>query len=215
MTRFRVEHVADCFGSTDAGIVTITPAGAPPRPRSCGPAASGVRIRIVGNDGTELPPRAVGEIAAHSPYRVADYFRDPDATTQALRDGWFLTGDLGYLDEDGWLYFVDRKQDAIRRGGDIVSSTLIERTLLGHPKVAEVAVIGVPDADIGEEVKAFVVVTEPVTEEELRTFAEEHLARFQVPRYWEFLESLPRTTTQRVAKHRLRRGDGGTDTAPG
>ncbi len=204
MARFHVQHVADCFGSTDAGVVTITPVGAPPRPRSCGPPASGVRLRIVGHDGAELPPRAVGEIAAHSPYRVAEYFRDPDTTGHALRDGWFFTGDLGYLDEDGWLYFVDRKQDAIRRGGDIISSVLIERTLLGHPKVAEVAVIGVPDTDVGEEVKAFVVATEPVTEEELRTFAEERLARFQVPRYWEFCATLPRTSAQRVAKHTLR-----------
>jgi acyl-CoA synthetase (AMP-forming)/AMP-acid ligase II len=210
MARFNVQHVADCFGSTDAGVVTITPVGTPPRPRSCGPPASGVWVRIVGHDGVELPARAVGEIAVHSPYRIAEYYRDPEATSRALRDGWFFTGDLGYLDEDGWLYFVDRKQDAIRRGGDIVSSVLIERTLLGHPKIAEVAVIGVPDAAVGEEVKAFVVATEPVTEEELRSFAEERLAGFQVPHYWEFRASLPRTTTQRVAKHTLRCEAAGT-----
>jgi acyl-CoA synthetase (AMP-forming)/AMP-acid ligase II len=205
MARFGVAHVADCFGSTDAGVVTITPAGAAPRPRSCGPAAPGVRIKIVGDDGAALPARAVGEIAVHSPYRLAGYFRAAEATAATLRDGWFLTGDLGYLDEDGWLYFVDRKQDAIRRGADIVSSILIERTLLRHPKVLEVAVVGVPDPTLGQEVKAFVVATEPTSEEELRSFAEEHLARFQVPRYWEFRASLPRTSTQRLAKHTLRR----------
>src|SRR5881397_3929465 len=95
-------------------------------------------------------------------------------------------------------YFVDRKKDIIRRGGENVSSLLVEKALAEHPRVAEVAVVGVPDAVLGQEIKAFVVATEPVTEEELRDFAAARLARFQVPRLWEFRGSLPKTPTQRI-----------------
>jgi acyl-CoA synthetase (AMP-forming)/AMP-acid ligase II len=207
--RFGVEQVSECFGSTDAGVVTLMPVGAAPRPGSCGPPVPGVRLRIVDDDGRDLPPRQVGEIAVWSPARMAAYFRDPEATAQALRDDWFFTGDLGYLDEDGWLYFVDRKRDVIRRGGENVSSVLVEQTLRQHPRVREVAVIGVPDPVLGQEIKAVVVADGEVPEDELRAFAAARLARFQVPRLWEFRESLPKTATQRVEKYRLRDEHGG------
>ena len=115
--RFGVIDVAECFGSTDAGVVTITPLGATPRAGSCGPPVPGVKLRITADDGRALGPREVGEICVHSPARMAAYFRDPEQTAIALRDYWFFTGDLGYVDEEGWLYFVDRKRDVIRRGG--------------------------------------------------------------------------------------------------
>ncbi len=204
MRRFGVRHVAECFGSTDAGVVTITPLGAPWRAGSCGPPVPGVELRILDDEGLPLPPRRTGEIAVRSPARLTAYFRDPEATAAALRDDWFLTGDLGFLDEDGWLYFVDRKRDVIRRGGENVSSVLIEKTLREHPRVAEAAVIGVPDPVLGQEIKAFVVAKEPVSEEELRAFAAERLAKFQVPRLWEFRTALPKTATQRVEKYKLR-----------
>ncbi|HWP65064.1 MAG TPA: AMP-binding protein [Candidatus Limnocylindria bacterium] len=202
--RFGVTDVLECFGSTDAGVVTITPRGVPPRPGSCGPAVPGVRIKVVDEDGRTLPPREVGEIAIESPARMACYYRDEAATRAALRDGWFYTGDLGYLDEDGWLYFVDRKRDVIRRGGENVSSVLVEKAIREHPQVAEVAVIGVPDPVLGQEIKAYVVRSGPVGEEELRAFAAARLAKFQVPRLWEFRASLPKTPTQRVEKYKLR-----------
>jgi len=202
--RFGVRDVLECFGSTDAGVVTITPRGAPARAGSCGPAVSGVRLKIVDDAGTELPVGAVGEIAVHSPGRVASYFRDEEATTQAVRDGWFHTGDLGYLDEDGWLYFVDRKRDVIRRGGENVSSVLVEKTLREHPRVLEAAVIGVPEPVLGQEIKACLVTSEPVSEDDVRAFAAARLANFQVPRLWEFRDSLPKTPTQRVEKYKLR-----------
>jgi crotonobetaine/carnitine-CoA ligase len=202
--RFGVADVVECFGSTDAGVVTITPLGAAPRPGSCGPPVPGVELRIADDAGQPLPTREVGEIWVRSPARMAAYFRDPAETARALRDDWFLTGDLGYLDEDGWLYFVDRKRDVIRRGGENVSSVLIEKTLREHPRVAEAAVIGVPDPVLGQEVKAFVVASGPVTEDELRAFAAARLARFQVPRLWEFRDALPKTATQRVEKYKLR-----------
>ena len=213
MRRFGVADVAECFGSTDAGVVTMTPLGAAPRKGSAGPGVPGVSLRIVDDDGRTLPPRAVGEILIASPHRMAEYFRDLEQTEQALRDGWFHTGDLGYLDEDGWLYFVDRKRDVIRRGGENMSSVLIEKTLCEHPAVAEAAVIGVPDPVLGQEVKAFVVAKAPVTADELRAFAGARLAKFQVPRLWEFRESLPKTPTQRVEKYKLRQ-ESGADKPP-
>lgn len=202
--RFGVADVAECFGSTDAGVVTMTPLGAAPRKGSAGPAVPGVTIRILDDDGRPLPPRTPGEIVIQSPHRMAEYFRDPERTAAALRDGWFHTGDLGWLDEDGWLYFVDRKRDVIRRGGENMSSALIEKTLCEHPAVAEAAVIGVPDPVLGQEVKAFIVARAPVTTDELRAFAAERLAKFQVPRLWEFRDALPKTPTQRVEKYKLR-----------
>jgi acyl-CoA synthetase (AMP-forming)/AMP-acid ligase II len=210
--RFGVTDVAECFGSTDAGVVTMTPLGAAPRRGSAGPAVPGVTLRIADDAGQPLPPRAVGEILIDSPHRMAEYFRDPEQTEQALQGGWFHTGDLGYLDEDGWLYFVDRKRDVIRRGGENMSSVLIEKTLCEHPAVAEAAVIGVPDPVLGQEVKAFIVAKASVTVAELREFASTRLAKFQVPRLWEFRDALPKTPTQRVEKYKLREQQGGSST---
>jgi carnitine-CoA ligase len=208
--RFGVTDVAECFGSSDAGVVTLTPLGVPPRPGSCGAPVPGVRLEIRDDDGHALPPRQIGEIAVHSPASMSAYFKMPDETAQALRDGWFFSGDLGFLDEDGWLYFVDRKRDVIRRGGENVSSVLVEKIIREHPAVAEVAVIGVPEPVLGQEIKAYVVAQAPVTADELRAFAAERLAKFQVPRLWEFREALPKTATQRVEKYKLRQEhDGG------
>ena len=202
--RFGVTDVLECFGSTDAGVVTITPRGESPRAGSCGPPVPGVSLRVVDEDGRVLAPRAAGEILVESPARMAAYFRDPEATAAALRDGWFATGDLGFLDEDGWLYFVDRKRDVIRRGGENVSSALVEKTLREHPAVAEAAVIGVPDPVLGQEIMAYVVAKSAVSVEELQAFAASRLAKFQVPRRWEFRDALPKTPTQRVEKYKLR-----------
>jgi len=206
--RFGVGHVAECFGSCDGGVVTIEPLGSAPRPGSAGPPVPGVSLRIVDDAGAPLPPRAVGEITIRSPHCMSEYFRDPAQTALTLRDGWFFTGDLGYVDEDGWLYFVDRKKDVIRRGGENMASVLIEKVLREHPRVLEAAVIGVPDPVLGQEVKAYVVANGPVTEEELRSFAAQRLARFQVPRLWEFRDALPKTPTQRVEKYKLRQEHG-------
>jgi acyl-CoA synthetase (AMP-forming)/AMP-acid ligase II len=202
--RFHVEQVAECFGSTDAGVVTIEPRGQAPRPGSCGPPVPEVQLRILDDAGGELPAGEVGEVVLRSPARMAAYFRDPEQTAEALRDGWFHTGDLGRLDQDGWLYFIDRKRDVIRRGGENVSSVLVEKTLREHPAVSDVAVIGVPDPVLGQEIKAFVVASAPVTQEDLQTFAAARLAKFQVPRLWEFRDALPKTPTQRVEKYKLR-----------
>jgi acyl-CoA synthetase (AMP-forming)/AMP-acid ligase II len=142
---------------------------------------------------------------------MAEYFRDPEQTRQALHGDWFLTGDLGYLDEDGWLYFVDRKRDVIRRGGENISSVLVEKAIREHPLVTDVAVVGIRHEVLGQEVKAFVVTREPVAADDLKAFVAARLAKFQVPTLWEFRDSLPKTPTQRVEKYKLRgEAPGGT-----
>jgi acyl-CoA synthetase (AMP-forming)/AMP-acid ligase II len=202
--RFGIQHIVECFGSTDAGVVTLEPLDAQPRPGSAGPAVPGVTVHILDDDGKELGVREVGEIAVDSPYRMAAYFRDEEQTRRALHGDWFLTGDLGYLDEDGWLFFVDRKRDVIRRGGENISSVLVEKAIREHPLVTDVAVVGIRHDVLGQEVKAFVVLRETVSTDDLRAFTAARLAKFQVPTLWEFRDSLPKTPTQRVEKYKLR-----------
>ena len=149
------------------------------------------------------------------------YWRDPERTAEVLRDGWLHTGDLGWVDEDGYLYFVDRKKDVVRRRGENISSQEVETVIKRHPGVAECAVIGVP-SELGEdEVKAYVV---PIplkggsgappgsgagparlTPEDVIYWCADRLAYFKVPRYLEFREELPRTPSLRVRKDELRR----------
>jgi len=207
--RFGVADVPECYGSTDAGVVTVSPPGEPTPLGSAGKAAPGIEVGILDDAGQPLPPGSVGEIAVRRPTKLAEYYRDPELTRQAYRGRWFLTGDLGRLDPEGWLYFVDRKKDFIRRGGENVSSQWVEKALREHPAVAEAAVIGVPHPVLGQEIKAFVVATQPVDVGELAAFARERLAAFEVPTHWEFRESLPKTPTQRIEKYKLREQSGG------
>jgi acyl-CoA synthetase (AMP-forming)/AMP-acid ligase II len=207
--RFGVQDVPECYGSTDAGVVTLTPPGVTPRPGSAGKAAPGVDIRILDDAGQPLPAGSVGEIAVRRPKPLPEYFRDPELTRAAYRGEYFLTGDLGRLDADGWLYFVDRKKDFIRRGGENVSSQWVEKALREHPAVVEAAVIGVPHPVLGQEVKAYVVASAPLDASELAAFARTRLAPFEVPAHWEFRESLPKTPTQRIEKYKLREQAGG------
>lgn len=178
---------------------------------SCGlPLAPEVhRLKIVDEDGTALPPGKTGEIVKRSPAVMQGYYKNPQATAQALRDGWLHTGDLGYLDEDGFLYFVDRKKDMVKRGDENISSEEVERVLNSHPLIAESAVIGVADAIRGEEVKACIVLKPPAGREELSpeaiwTFCDERLAPFKVPRFLEYRNELPKTPSSKIQKNLLR-----------
>jgi crotonobetaine/carnitine-CoA ligase len=171
------------------------------------------QIRIVDEEGRDLPPRRTGEIVKRSPATMVGYFKDPAATAAVLRDGWLATGDLGYLDEDGFLYFVSRKKDVIRRSGEMIAAAEVEVTISSHPGIAEVAVIGVPDPIRSEEVKAFVVLVagrspEDVPPVEILEHCARRLAPFKVPRYIEYREELPRTATLKLRKEGLRAAEG-------
>ncbi len=163
-------------------------------------------LRIVDDKGNTLPPQKVGEITLRNPTTMPGYWQDPQRTAETLRDGWLYTGDLGWTDEDGYLYFVDRKKDVIRRRGENISSLEIEEVLKRHPAILDCAVMAVP-SELGEdEVKAYVVPrpSEELSPEEVVYWCAERLAYFKVPRYLEFRDDLPRTPTLRVRKDLLR-----------
>ena len=173
---------------------------------SCGYAQAGVALRIVGDDGTDLPPGKVGEIAVRSPQVMRRYWRLADATTRAIQGDWFMTGDAGYLDDKGYLYIHDRVKDMIVSGGENIYPAEVESAMFGHPDVADVAVIGVPDDRWGEAVKA-VVVRKPgagVTEGDLITWARERIAGYKLPKSVDFIEALPRNPTGKILKRELR-----------
>ena len=163
-------------------------------------------LRIIDDEGSPQQPRKEGEIILRNPTIMPGYWQDPQRTAEALRDGWLYTGDLGWTDEDGYLYFVDRKKDMIRRRGENISSLEVEEVLKRHPAIVDCAVMAVP-SDLGEdEVKAYIVPRpgQELSPEEVVYWCADSLAYFKVPRYLEFREDLPRTPTLRVRKDLLR-----------
>lgn len=163
-------------------------------------------LKIVDDDGRELPPGAIGEILLRNATLMKGYYKDPEATQQVLRDGWLHTGDLAYRDEEGFLYFVGRKKDMIRRKGENISAFEVESVINQHPCVLESAVVGIPSEFGEEEIKAFVVLKPglSVDAEEIIAWCGERLAGFKVPDHVEFRDNLPKTATQKIAKHILR-----------
>ncbi len=167
----------------------------------------GMELAIVDESGAHLPagPDNVGEIAIKGRNVMAGYYQQPQATAESIRDGWFFTGDLGYKDEDGFVYIVGRKKEMIIRGGQNIYPREIEEVISRMKCVAEVAVIGVPDRLMGERVKA-VVVARPgaaVSEDDVKRHCAEHLAEYKVPRLVEFVPVLPRNSTGKVLKRLL------------
>jgi fatty-acyl-CoA synthase len=173
---------------------------------SVGRVVAHLDLRIVDDDGNELPAGERGEITLRGPKVFGGYWRDPDATARAIRDGWFHTGDVGRVDEDGYLYIDDRKKDLIISGGENIASPEVERVLYEHTALLEAAVIGMPDPKWGEVPMAVVVRREgmEVSAEELAEFCKGKLAKFKVPKRFEFVEALPRTPSGKVLKRTLR-----------
>ncbi|RST76301.1 long-chain-fatty-acid--CoA ligase [Siminovitchia acidinfaciens] len=156
-------------------------------------------------NGEALPPGEVGEIAVKGPQVMQGYWNMPEETENTLKDGWLLTGDLGYMDEKGYFYVVDRKKDMIIAGGFNIYPREIEEVLYEHPAVQEVVAAGVPDVYRGETVKAYIVLKEGknVTEKELDEFARKHLAAYKVPKIYEFRDELPKTAVGKVLRRHL------------
>ena len=177
-----------------------------PRMRSCGRPISGREVKVVDDGGRELPTGQVGEVVCRSRLNMKGYWNLPDETAKTIRGEWLHTGDAGYFDADGYLYIYDRIKDMIVSGGENIYPAEVESALFGHPAVADVAVIGVPDARWGEAVKALVVRTPgvEVTAEELITFARARIAGYKLPKSIDFVEALPRTPSGKILKRELR-----------
>ncbi len=176
------------------------------RLKSCGRPAPGQEIRVADESGNALGPREVGEVLVRSKTLMKEYWNRPDATAETLKDGWLHTGDAGYFDEDGYLYIYDRVKDMVVSGGENIYPAEIESALYGHPAIADVAVIGVPDERWGEAVKAIVVKAPgaEITEGEILTYARTRIAGYKVPKSVDFAETLPRNPTGKILKRELR-----------
>ncbi|MFE7171590.1 AMP-binding protein [Streptomyces sp. NPDC057616] len=193
------------------GLSETSPVAAfnhPDRPRkagSIGTPVRGVRMKLVADDGSDVGPGAVGEIAVQGENVMKGYFNNPDAGAAALRDGWFHTGDLARVDEDGFYFIVDRKKDLIIRGGYNVYPREIEEVLYGHPAVAEAAVVGVPHPLHGEEVAAVVVLRAgaTATAREIRDHVKERVAAYKYPRVVTFAAELPKGPTGKILKREI------------
>lgn len=200
--------VSNNYGMTEAGSAyCIMPQGeAVKRPGSVGQIVPPAVVRIVDEHDEPVPPDAVGEVRLKLPGHQREYYDNPEATAETWRDGWVVTGDLGKLDADGYLYIVGRSKDVIIRGGNNVHATDVEHVLVQHDAVAEVAVVGTPHEVLGEDVVAFVVLQADSTADAdtLREFALEHLADYKVPRQYVFVEALPRNATGKVVKAELK-----------
>ena len=163
-------------------------------------------VRIVGEDGQELPPGEVGEIVTEGPQVVAGYWNKPEETEKSIPNGRLHTGDVGFMDQNGWFYIVDRKKDMINASGYKVWPREVEDVLYGHPSVREAAVIGVPDEYRGESVKAFVSLKPgtTATPEEIQAFCKERMAAYKYPRQVEIVDELPKTVTGKILRRELR-----------
>jgi len=198
----------EVYGMTECYCCLVSPYEAS-RPGSCGVPITGWAVTVLDEDGEDCQPGQVGEIVVRAEkdgLGTSGYYKNAEATEELIRDGWMYTGDLGYRDEDGYFYFVDRKKQAIRRRGENISSFEVEAVISAHPAVLECCVVGVP-AEMGEEeVKAVLVpkVGQSVTEAELIRWCESRLAYFAIPRYVAIRNALPKTPSERVEKYKIK-----------
>jgi long-chain acyl-CoA synthetase len=200
-------RVLEGYGLSETSpVVAFNQLQRPSKPGTVGLPVFGVEVRCLDEHDNPLPPGQRGEVVVRGPNVMKGYFERPEATAEAMRGGWFRTGDIGQFDEDGYLAIVDRKKDLILRGGFNVYPREIEEVLLMHPAVAQCAVVGVRDERLGEEVKAYVVLRSgtTVTVDELIAWGKEMMASFKYPRLVEFRDSLPLGATGKVLKRELR-----------
>ena len=175
------------------------------KPGSIGVPIGGTEFRLVDDDGADVPAGEPGEIAMRGPFVMSGYWEREDATRDTIRDGWFYTGDMATVDDDGYYFIVDRKKELIIRGGYNVYPREIEEVLYEHPAVREAAVVGVPHDELGEEVAAAIALKdgEQATEDELRAFAKERVAAYKYPRRVWFVDELPKGPTGKVLKREI------------
>jgi long-chain acyl-CoA synthetase len=196
------------YGLTEANGMTHSTASleeALSKPGSCGRALPVIEAKIADDSGRELPPGEPGEFLVKGCQVMKGYWNNPEATRATVVDGWLHTGDIASITEEGDVYVLDRLKDMIIRGGENIYSLEVENVLYRNPRVLEAAVVGVPDAIFGEQVKAVIVLRpgEKATQEEIQEFCEKHLARYKVPKYVEFRDALPRNLAGKIIKDSL------------
>jgi crotonobetaine/carnitine-CoA ligase len=207
--RFNLVVSSEAYGQTECAPVAITAPSAPRKRETCGAAAPGLEVRIVDAEDREVPRGEVGEIVVRplEPDSLfSGYWNNPSATVAAFRNLWHHTGDAGRMDAEGFLTFVDRTKDAMRRRGENVSSLQVEAAIVKHPGIAEVAVHAVPSPATEDDIKACIVPAPgaQLTPAELFDFFADTLPFFAVPRYVELVDALPKNAMNRVLKHQLR-----------
>lgn len=198
--------ISEGYGLSEASPVTaFNPVQGIRKPGSIGVSIPGVENRIVDAEGEELERGQVGELIVRGPNVMKGYLHMPEETSRTLQNGWLYTGDMGYMDEDGYIFIVDRKKDMVIVGGYNVYPREVEEVLYEHPQIIEAAVIGVPDENAGEAVHAYVVSRDPsLTEEELIAYCRNGLAKYKVPSKIIFIEELPKNTTGKILRRALR-----------
>ncbi len=201
-------NLFDCFGQTESSAIVsiLRPSDARRKAACVGKALPFIQIRVVDDQDRDVPVGEVGEAIYQGPTIMKEYYNNPEGTAQAMRGGWFHSGDMVRQDEEGYIYVVDRKTDMIVSGAENIYPAEVEEVLYKHPKIAEAAVIGVHDDAWGEAVKAIVVPKPGVelTEEEVIEFCKDHLASYKKPKSVDFIDALPRNPAMKVLKTVLR-----------
>ncbi len=208
LARFVNAPLVEGYGLTEVSCVaTLNPVNGKNVQGSVGPAIPTVSVRIFDKDGKQLPSGSenVGEIAIKGPNVMRGYYRAPEKSSEVLKDGWFFTGDLGYLDEDEYLWIVGRAKELIIRGGQNIYPREVENVIAKMQGVVDCAVIGVPEPIMGERVKAVVVLAKDanVTAEDVKDYCQKRLADYKVPRVVEFIDTMPRNSTGKILKTQL------------
>jgi len=209
MERFKKHFgldIIDFWGLTEAVChITCPPVDGTGKFGSVGKALPGWEIKIVDDNGTELPANQPGEIIAKGPI-MNGYYNNPQATAKVIKEGWLYTGDIGKVDEDGYLFLLARKKEMIIAKGQNIYPSDIEEVLCAHSKVTEAAVVGIPDELRGEVVRAIISLKqgEVATEEEIRRFCRQHMADYKLPKQIIFVDSLPKTAAGKIRKEELR-----------
>lgn len=208
--RFRERYgvtILEGYGLSETSpIASFTEEGEEPRVGSIGKPIWGTEMRVMGEDGSLLGANEIGEIVIRGHNVMKQYLNRPQATRDAIVNGWFHTGDVGRCDEDGYFYIVDRKKDIIIRGGMNIYPREIEEVLYAHPKVLEASVLGVPDPARGEEVKVYVsaIEGETLTPDEIKEYLQQRMAKYKWPREIEVLDELPKGPTGKILKRELK-----------
>lgn len=205
--RFKVP-LLEGYGLTEASpVVSVNPLKGIRKPSSVGPPIHGVEVAVVGDDRRILPPGMVGELIVRGPNVMKGYFNNEEATSEAIREGWLYTGDMARIDEDGYIYIVDRKKDLIIVDGMNIYPREVEDVVLKLPQVEECSMVGIPDGRGSEITILFIKQKEgyQIDEKEVRDYLKEHVAGFKIPRRIIFVEEFPKTATGKIKKTELRR----------